>query len=136
MTSFRLWFAYSLDILVAFIPIEKPTMQKDDSVDLKVNFTFIKQDLCKKSLSFIVSHTSGRDWCLNLKFFFLSFENPILQGTKKEIVRLCSKGENHPFTRLRDNLFFRMIKEYEVIRWLNISICLSNIQFVWSKYDS
>lgn len=63
MTSFRLWFAYSLDILVAFIPIEKPTMQKDDSVDLKVNFTFIKQDLCKKSLSFIVSHTSGRDWC-------------------------------------------------------------------------
>ena len=69
-------------------------------------------------------------------FFFWSFENPILQGTKKEIVRLCPKEENHPFTHLRDNLFFRMIKEYEVIRWLNISICFSNIQFVWLKYDS
>lgn len=69
-------------------------------------------------------------------FFFWSFENPILQRTKKEIVRLCPKWENHPFTCLRDNLFFWMIKEYEVIRWLNISICLSNIQFVWLKYDS
>ena len=68
--------------------------------------------------------------------YFLSFENPILQGTMKETVRLCPKWEKHPFPCLRGTLFFWMIKGYEVIRWLNISICLSNIQFVWLKYDS